>query len=37
MATDIPTICESIVNRDKPITDGYKLIIGSMAGLDGAY
>lgn len=37
MATDIPTICESIVNRDKPINDGYKLIIGSMAGLDGAY
>lgn len=37
MSTDIPTICESIVNRDKPLNDGYKLIIASMAGLDGAY
>ncbi len=37
MASDMPTICESIVNRDKPLTDGYRLIIGSMAGLDGAY
>mmetsp|Transcript_12430 Transcript_12430/g.20610 ORF Transcript_12430/g.20610 Transcript_12430/m.20610 type:complete len:444 (+) Transcript_12430:118-1449(+) len=37
MATDIPAICESIVNRDKPLNDGYKLIIGSMAGLDQAY
>lgn len=37
MSTDIPTISESIVNRDKPLNDGYKLIIASMAGLDGAY
>lgn len=37
MTTDVPSICESIVNRDKPLNDGYKLIIGSMAGLDGAY
>ena len=37
MATDIPKICESIVNRDVPLDDGYKLIIASMAGLDGSY
>lgn len=37
MATDIPAICESIVDREKPLNDGYKLIIGSMAGLDQAY
>lgn len=37
MSTDIPAICESIVNREKPLDDGYKLIIGSMAGLDRAY
>jgi nuclear protein localization protein 4 homolog len=37
MATDMPKICESIVDRDKPLNDGYKLIIGSLAGLDNAY
>eukprot|EP00541_Cyclophora_tenuis_P018928 CAMPEP_0116561834 /NCGR_PEP_ID=MMETSP0397-20121206/11813_1 /TAXON_ID=216820 /ORGANISM="Cyclophora tenuis, Strain ECT3854" /LENGTH=143 /DNA_ID=CAMNT_0004088041 /DNA_START=15 /DNA_END=446 /DNA_ORIENTATION=+ len=37
MATDIPKICESIVNRNIPLEDGYKLIIASMAGLDGSY
>jgi len=35
--TDIPKICRSIVNRDIPLEEGYKLIIASMAGLDGAY
>jgi len=35
--TDIPKICESIVDRDVPLEEGYKLIIASMAGLDGAY
>ena len=37
MSTDIPKICESVVNRDIPLTEGYKLIIGSIAGIDGAY
>ena len=35
--TDIPKICHSIVDRDVPLEEGYKLIIASMAGLDGAY
>ena len=35
--TDIPKICRSIVDRDVPLDEGYKLIIASMAGLDGAY
>lgn len=37
METDMPKICESIVNRDIPLNDGYKLIIASMAGMDGSY
>jgi len=37
MATDVPKICESVVNRDVPLKEGYKLIIGSMAGIDGSY
>lgn len=35
--TDISKICRSIVDRDVPLDEGYKLIIASMAGLDGAY
>jgi nuclear protein localization family protein 4 len=34
---DIPKICKSIVDRDIPLDEGYKLIIASMAGLDGNY
>jgi nuclear protein localization family protein 4 len=34
---DIPKICQSVVDRDVPLDEGYKLIIASMAGLDGAY
>jgi nuclear protein localization family protein 4 len=37
LETDIPKICRSIVDRDIPLEEGYKLIIASMAGLDGAY
>eukprot|EP00540_Astrosyne_radiata_P001483 CAMPEP_0116861620 /NCGR_PEP_ID=MMETSP0418-20121206/23138_1 /TAXON_ID=1158023 /ORGANISM="Astrosyne radiata, Strain 13vi08-1A" /LENGTH=313 /DNA_ID=CAMNT_0004496291 /DNA_START=60 /DNA_END=1001 /DNA_ORIENTATION=- len=37
MSTDVPKICESIVNREVPLNDGYKLIIASMAGMDGSY
>eukprot|EP00566_Odontella_aurita_P012646 CAMPEP_0113572206 /NCGR_PEP_ID=MMETSP0015_2-20120614/25969_1 /TAXON_ID=2838 /ORGANISM="Odontella" /LENGTH=495 /DNA_ID=CAMNT_0000475219 /DNA_START=141 /DNA_END=1628 /DNA_ORIENTATION=- /assembly_acc=CAM_ASM_000160 len=36
-ATDMPKICESVVNRDVPLDDGYKIIITSMAGMDGSY
>lgn len=35
--TDLPRICSSIVNRDIPLDDGYKLIIKSLAGLEGSY
>ena len=35
--TDLLKICESIANRDVPLNEGYKLIISSMAGLDGNY
>jgi Nuclear pore protein len=35
--TDLAKICKSIVDRDVPLEDGYKLIIASMAGLDGSY
>jgi len=38
VTTDIPKICSSIVDRENvPLDEGYKLIIASMAGLDGAY
>mmetsp|Transcript_1341 Transcript_1341/g.1591 ORF Transcript_1341/g.1591 Transcript_1341/m.1591 type:complete len:507 (+) Transcript_1341:96-1616(+) len=36
-ASDITKICKSISDRDIPLEEGYKLIIASMAGLDGAY
>jgi nuclear protein localization family protein 4 len=34
---DYPQICASIVNRDVPLNDGYKIIITSIAGLEGSY
>ena len=34
---DYPKICASIADRTVPLDDGYKLIIKSMAGMDGAY
>ena len=34
---DFPKICQSVVDRDVPLDDGYKIIITSMAGVDGAY
>ncbi len=34
---DLEKICQSIVDRDVPLDEGYKLIIASMAGLDNAY
>mmetsp|Transcript_26578 Transcript_26578/g.37438 ORF Transcript_26578/g.37438 Transcript_26578/m.37438 type:complete len:499 (-) Transcript_26578:173-1669(-) len=37
VATDIPKICESVVDRSKGLDEGYKLIIASMAGMDGSY
>ena len=37
MKTDMPKICESVKNREVPLDDGYKIIIASMAGLDGLY
>eukprot|EP00591_Stephanopyxis_turris_P003398 CAMPEP_0195517380 /NCGR_PEP_ID=MMETSP0794_2-20130614/10628_1 /TAXON_ID=515487 /ORGANISM="Stephanopyxis turris, Strain CCMP 815" /LENGTH=404 /DNA_ID=CAMNT_0040646177 /DNA_START=353 /DNA_END=1567 /DNA_ORIENTATION=+ len=36
-ATDMPKICKSVVNRDVPLDEGYKIIIASMAGMDGSY
>ena len=37
IATDMPKICESIVDRQIPLNDGYKLIIASLVGLDSSY
>ena len=34
---DFPKICASIVDRSVPLDDGYKLIIKSLAGLEGSY
>lgn len=35
--SDMVKICESVKNRDIPLDDGYKIIISSMAGMDGSY
>lgn len=35
--SDIPTICASVADRDIPLPEGYKIIITSMVGMDGAY
>lgn len=37
MQSDIPKICQSIIDREIPLDEGYKLIIAGMAGLDNAY
>jgi nuclear protein localization family protein 4 len=38
MNADFPKICQSIVDPENvPLDDGYKIIIASIAGLDGAY
>lgn len=37
LQTDIPAICQSVVDRTIPLDEGYKLIIASMAGLDSSY
>jgi nuclear protein localization protein 4 homolog len=38
VGTDYPKICQAIVNREtQDLDDGYKLIIKSLAGLDGSY
>lgn len=34
---DFPKICQSVVHRDIPLDDGYKILIASVAGLDSAY
>jgi nuclear protein localization family protein 4 len=34
---DYPQICASIVNREVPLSDGYKIIITSIAGLEGSH
>lgn len=34
---DFPKICQSVVNREVPLDDGYKIIIASVAGLDQVY
>mmetsp|Transcript_15663 Transcript_15663/g.33071 ORF Transcript_15663/g.33071 Transcript_15663/m.33071 type:complete len:504 (+) Transcript_15663:63-1574(+) len=35
--TDMPKICASVKDREVPLDDGYKIIITSMAGMDGSY
>jgi nuclear protein localization protein 4 homolog len=35
--SDFPKICQTVVDRDVPLDDGYKIIIASIAGLEGAY
>jgi nuclear protein localization family protein 4 len=37
LSTDMPKICESIVNRQRPLDEGYKLIIAHLAGFEGSY
>eukprot|EP00558_Chaetoceros_sp_UNC1202_P000762 CAMPEP_0197256092 /NCGR_PEP_ID=MMETSP1429-20130617/74187_1 /TAXON_ID=49237 /ORGANISM="Chaetoceros sp., Strain UNC1202" /LENGTH=414 /DNA_ID=CAMNT_0042719557 /DNA_START=1 /DNA_END=1245 /DNA_ORIENTATION=+ len=37
MEPDMIKICSSIVDRDIPLEEGYKLIIASMVGLDSSY
>ena len=34
---DFAKICASVVDRNVPLDDGYKLIIKSLAGLEGSY
>jgi nuclear protein localization protein 4 homolog len=38
VSTDYPKICTAIIDRNNtPLDDGYKLIIKSLAGMDGSY
>jgi nuclear protein localization family protein 4 len=38
VGTDMPKICASVIDRENvPLDDGYKIIISSMAGMDGSY
>ncbi len=32
--TDLPKICDSVVDREKPLDDGFKFLINNFAGLD---
>lgn len=32
--TDMPKICDSVVDREKPLDDGFKFLINNFAGLD---
>ncbi|CAN0145288.1 unnamed protein product [Scytosiphon promiscuus] len=34
MQTDMPKICDSVVDREKPLDDGFKFLINNFAGLD---
>lgn len=35
--SDLPKICASVIDRNNPLEDGYKILIKSMAGMDGSY
>ncbi|KAL9191143.1 hypothetical protein ACHAXT_000849 [Thalassiosira profunda] len=35
--SDMPKICQSVRDREVPLDDGYKILIKSMAGMDGSY
>jgi len=35
--SDMAKICESVVNRDIPLDEGYKILISSLAGIDDSY
>jgi len=35
ISTDIPRICQSILDKSQPLDEGFKLIISSLAGMDG--
>mmetsp|Transcript_18926 Transcript_18926/g.52845 ORF Transcript_18926/g.52845 Transcript_18926/m.52845 type:complete len:468 (-) Transcript_18926:236-1639(-) len=37
VTADFPKICQSVIDRDVQLDDGYKIILASIAGLDGAY
>lgn len=34
---DLPQICTSVINKEVPLDDGYKILIKSIAGLEGSY
>jgi nuclear protein localization family protein 4 len=37
LKNDMPKICLSVSNREVPLDEGYKIIISSIAGMDGSY